>query len=206
MENKIENAEFDNQKIEVGDIIKLIKWKIENFKNRIQSSESDDWNIEWLKTFSQMEEVYNKMLSAWRYNKALSTLKAMCEQASTQWEQLRLKWYLLSSMIMWMFKNYSSVKTIKSFLDTTKNMWFWPLSWIMDIDQSEKVLNLLNWISEWNNKIEKFSEVVDLNMENSEYFELWVWYDYGEFNSKFQKYWDKNWEEILKHIENIKNR
>ena len=186
-----------------------IKNLIKNFENRLlnnfKNTEKND-KINWIKTFSQWEEMYCKMLWAWRYHTALSALKCMCEKKSTQWEQFRLKWYLLSAMIMWIIKNNANAKTIKSIWDTTKGIWFWPLSWLTDVNQSEKVLNLLNWISEQDNRIKKVSEAVDSNVRDYDYSKSWIRCDYWKFNSKFQKYWEENWENILKHIENIKNR
>ena len=206
LKNGVEAIESHNKpRNKIKNLIKSFKDRLlNNFKNTEKDNKKE--KIEWIKTFSQWEEMYNKMLNLWRCATAISALKTMCEKASTQWEQLKLKWYLLSAMLMWIIKNNANAKTIKSIWDTTKGIWFWPLSWLTDVNQSEKVLNLLNWISEQDNRIKKVSEAVDSNVRDYDYSKSWIRCDYWKFNSKFQKYWEENWENILKHISNIKNR
>ena len=195
LNNRAESIDFNNQENDIKSLVKDIKYRLNNFRT------DKIWDLK-IKTFSQWEELYCKMLKNWRYGSSIPVLRSMCEKVSTESEKFKLKWYILSSMLMWIIKNNSKKDTIKSFSNMAKKLWFGPLSWITDIDHPEKVLNLLNWISEWDKKVEKLSDVVDSNIKDHMYSSPW-WYDYWEFDSKFQQYWDKNWEKILKYIDNL---
>lgn len=188
------------------DVQKSIRWS-KKFKDELQSNldwyyGSIDSEKQWIKTFYQWEEQYLRTVWAWRFNKALPSLAAMCEKASTPGEIFRLKWYIISAMLMWVLKNWAwDASTYKTFWQTARAMWFGPLFWARDPDHPEKVLNLLDWISKWDPKIASVSKTLNFNLDD--FTPPHIKWDYKDFTKNFrQKYWNPNWKNILKYIEN----
>ncbi len=150
-----------------------------------------------LETFYSAEESYLRNLWSWKFQKALPALERMCETAKTPWEVFRIKWYLLGAMLMWIIKNNSSAKTIKSFWWTCRAMWFAPWYWMRDIEQQDKVKGLLDWVTNG-----EFSANPDLKYNVSDFepgnIKDWKY----SFWKIFQWYWNSHGEDILKKIEN----
>ena len=174
------------------------------FKDELQSNldnyyDNQEEEKNKLKTFTAAEEAYLRTLWAWRFNKALPALQAMCEKATTPWEIFRLKWYLISAMLMWAIKNHSSLSTMKTFWKTARSMWFSPLCWARDPNHPEKVEKLLEWISSWDSNIANFSEV---GFELKNFTTPGITWDYDGTNIKLLNYRKANWKQILQYIEN----
>jgi len=150
-----------------------------------------------LETFFSAEEAYLRHLNAGKFSNALPGLERMCETAKTPWEAFLVKWYLLGAMLMWIIKNNATTKTIKSFRATCRWMWFTPWYRMRDIEQQDKVIKLLDWITNG-----QFSKDPNLkfNVFNFEPGHIKDW-NYS-FAKRFQSYWKSHWEDILHKIEN----
>ncbi len=152
-----------------------------------------------LETFYAAEESYLRNLWSWKFQKALPALERMCETAKTKWEAFRVKWYLLGAMLMWIIKNNSSAKTIKSFWWTCRAMWFTPGYRMRDIEHQDKIQVLLDWITDG-----EFSKELKYNISD---FEPWNIKDLKySFGKQFQWYWNVHGENILKKIEDPTNK
>ena len=147
-----------------------------------------------LETFYAAEESYLRNVWSGKFQAALPALERMCEVCKTPWEVFRIKWYILGAMLMWIIKNNSTAKTIKSFWWTCRSMWFAPWYWMRDPDHQDKVQALLDWIT--NNQFSK-----DTNYNNLDFMpgniKDWKY----SFSKKFQWYWNSHGEKILKKLE-----
>jgi len=148
-----------------------------------------------LETFYAAEESYLRNIWSGKFQKALPALERMCETAKTPWEVYRIKWYILGAMLMWIIKNNSSAKTIKSFWATCRAMWFAPWYRMRDIEQQDKVKALLDWVTNG-----EFSKETKFNISDFEPGNIKDWkYSFGKL---FQWYRNSHGEDILEKIEN----
>lgn len=153
-----------------------------------------------LKTFTAAEEQFLWKMWAWRFNKVLPALEAMCQLVKRPAEIFRLKWYIMASLLMWIIKNNASSDTMQSFRATARSMGFWPLYWARDIEQQDKVRILLDWItqnSKWT--IQEFSKTTKYSV--SQFDPPHIEWDYTKFLANFTEYRGTNWKNILKRIE-----
>lgn len=150
-----------------------------------------------LETFYSAEESYLRNLWSGKFQAALPALERMCETAKTPWEVFRIKWYLLGAMLMWIVKNDTTAKTIKSFWATCRSMWFAPWYRMRDIEHQDKVKILLDGVTNG-----EFSKDPNLKINLSD-FEPWNIKDWKySFWKIFQSYWNSHGKDILKKIEN----
>lgn len=169
---------------------------LDGYFNKHESEKSD---LKW-KSFTEAETAFLDKMAKWVDVKALAALEYMCENANTPNEVFRVKWYLLSAMLMWLIGSTND-GTPKSFWKTGRTMWFCPLSaWGRDTNAAEKVQKLLDWLGGLEIKIQNFSNFTKYNLHD--FTPPTISRKYEDFNKKFQEYWKINGKNILKYVEN----
>lgn len=176
------------------------------FKDEMQANldwyfnkhESEKSDLKW-KSFTEAEIAFLDKMSKWIHVKALAALEYLCEKAATPTEIFKVKWYLMSAMLMWIIGS-TNENTPKSIWKTARAMWFYPLFWARDPNLPEKTQKLLDGISSLDIKIQKFSSTTWYELKN--FSVPTISWDYKKFNDKFQEYRKINGKNILKYIEN----
>ena len=169
---------------------------LDGYFNKHESEKSD---LKW-KSFTEVETAFLDKMAKWVNVKALAALEYLCENANTPNEVFRVKWYLLSAMLMWLIGSTND-GTPKSFWKTGRTMWFYPLSaWGRDTNAAEKVQKLLDWLGGLEAKIQNFSDSTKYNL--NDFTPPTISWNYESFNKVFQEYWKINGKNILKYVEN----
>lgn len=176
------------------------------FKDEMQANldwyfnkhESEKSDLKW-KSFTEAETAFLDKMSKWIHVKALAALEYMCEKAATPTEVFKVKWYLMSAMLMWIIGS-TNEGTPKSIWKSARAMGFYPLFWARDPNLPEKTQKLLDGISSLDIKIQDFSSTTWYELKD--FTVPTISWDYKKFNDKFQEYRKINGKNILKYIEN----
>lgn len=169
---------------------------LDGYFNKHESEKSD---LKW-KSFTEVETAFLDKMAKWVTVKALAALEYLCENANTPNEVFRVKWYLLSAMLMWLIGSTND-GTPKSFWKTGRTMWFCPLSaWGRDPNAAEKVQKLLDGLGGFEAKIQSFSEITKYKLHD--FTPPTISWNYEAFNKAFQEYWKINGKNILEYVEN----
>ena len=160
-----------------------------NYKKRV-----DDIQWWW---FRQSEQESYRMAWAWRLHKAIPPLRRMVETMANNEERNRVKMTILSFMLSGAIKNAQDSSVMNDFSEISRTIWLLPGIWASDIDQQDKVQQLLDWITWW-----EFSHKTKYKKSD---FEPW---NYNPAQAKlpfitnaFPSYWTKYGGKILDILE-----
>ena len=98
-------------------------------------------------SFKQAEQEYFRMVTTWRFHKALPFLNRMAEDAQDKNAESRVKMCITWAILSWLFKNAQDSSVMTKFWAISRTMWFLPWIWSRDTNQQDKMLKLLDWIT-----------------------------------------------------------